>query len=74
MSSRYKAWLKRKENATQYANKANCRKCRHGEWVKTSAFCTGQGRAKKIPYKSWDTDKIGYCPEFMPRKAEEDNG
>jgi len=68
----YKTWLKRKENATPYANKANCRKCRYGEWVRTSAFCTGQGIAKKIPYKSWDTDKIGYCPEFMPRKAEDE--
>ena len=46
----YRTWLKRKENETPYANKANCRKCRHGKWVKTSAFCTGQGKPKKIPY------------------------
>ncbi len=70
--SRYKTWLKRKENATPYANKANCRKCRYGEWIRTSALGAGKGRAKKIPYKSWDTDKIGYCPEFMPRKEEEE--
>lgn len=49
----YKAWLKRKENATPYANKANCRKCRYGEWVRTSAFCNVGVRSKKIPYKQW---------------------
>ena len=40
----YKSWLKRKENATPYANEANCRRCIHGEWVRTSAFCNGNGR------------------------------
>ena len=64
----YKSWLKRKENATPYANEANCRRCIHGEWVRTSAFCNGNGRPKKIPYNAWDTDKTSYCPEYIPRK------
>ena len=66
----YKTWLKRKENETPYANQANCSRCRYGEWVRTSAFCTGQGRPKKISYKSWDTDKTGYCPEFLPKSKQ----
>lgn len=62
----YKAWLKRKANATPYANEANCRKCKHGEWVRTSAFCSGRGRSVKIPHKTWEYDKTFYCPEFYP--------
>lgn len=64
----YKSWLKRKENETPYAYEANCRRCIHSEWVRTSAFCNGNGKPKKIPYKQWDTDKISYCPEYIPRK------
>ncbi len=64
----YKSWLKRKENATPYANEANCRRCIHCEWVRTSAFCSGDGKPKKIPYKQWDTCKTSYCPEYIPRK------
>lgn len=73
MSYSYKSWLKRKENATPYANEANCRRCRYGEWVRTSAFCTGHGKPKKIPYKLWDTDKTGYCTEFMPKSEQGDD-
>ena len=64
----YKSWLKRKENATPYAYEANCRRCIHGEWVSTSALCSGHGKPKKIPYKQWDTCKTSYCPEYIPRK------
>lgn len=64
----YKSWLKRKENATPYANEANCRRCIHGEWVRTSAFYNGNGKPKKIPYNAWDTDKTSYCPEYIPRE------
>lgn len=66
----YKSWLKRKENATPYAYEANCRRCIHGEWVRTSAFCNGNGKPKKIPYDAWDTDRLGYCSEFIPRQRE----
>lgn len=64
----YEAYQKRKENASPYANEANCRKCKHGEWVRTSAFCYGFGRPKKIGYANWDTDKVGYCTQFVPKE------
>lgn len=67
----YKAWLKRKENATPYANEANCRKCRYGEWVRTSAFCNVGVRSIKIPYKQWAAAGTFYCPEFMPERSVE---
>jgi len=68
---RYSTFLKHQETATPYANQANCRKCAYGEWVRTSAFCSGFGRSKKIPYKSWDTDKVGYCSKFIPKSSKE---
>ena len=67
----YKAFKKRQENASPYANNANCRKCKHGDWVRTSAFCSGFGKAKKIRYDEWDTEKTGYCTQFMPREIDE---
>ena len=66
--SRYSSWLKRKENATPYANEAVCKKCKYGEWVRTSAFCTGRGRSKKIPDKVWFNTNASYCPEFVPKE------
>lgn len=66
----YKTWMKRKENATPYANEANCRRCKYGEWVRTSAFCVGRGYARKIPYGAWDTNKVSYCPEYEPKKGD----
>ena len=36
--------------------------------MRTSAFCNGNGKPKKIPYNAWDTDKTSYCPEYTPRK------
>lgn len=44
----YKSWLKRKENATPYAYEANCKRCIHGEWVRTSAFCNSNGKPKRF--------------------------
>ena len=66
----YKAYQKRKENASPYANQANCRKCKYCEWVRTNAFCSGFGRPRKIKYAEWDTDKVGYCTQFIPKKHE----
>ena len=65
----YKTWTKRKENATPYANDANCRRCRYGEWARTSAFCVGRGYARKIPLKEWWSDEKSYCPEYVPMRG-----
>lgn len=74
---RYENWLKRKQNATEYASQANCRKCTFSENVRGHIFCNGQGKSKRIPWSAWDTDKIGYCPEYIPfdvlSKQEKDN-
>lgn len=67
----YKAFKKRQENASPYANNANCRKCKYGEWVRTSAFCSGFGKVTKIRYNDWDTEKTGYCTQFMPMEIDE---
>lgn len=63
----YKAFKKRQENASPYANSANCRKCKYGEYVRTSAFCSGFGTPQKIRYSDWDTEKVGYCTRFLPK-------
>ncbi len=65
----YKAYLERKKNASPYAEKANCSKCKFGEWVKTGAFCSGFGKSRKLPYSCWDSDKTGYCTQFIPRNV-----
>ena len=67
----YKAYQKRKENASPYANQANCSKCKYGDWVRTNAFCSGFGSPRKIRYADWDTEKTGYCTQFMPREIDE---
>ena len=67
----YKAFKKRQENASPYACNANCRRCKYGEWVVTTAFCSGFGKVNRIRYADWDTEKIGYCTQFMPRKIDE---
>lgn len=66
--SRYKTWLKRKENATSYANEAVCKKCKHGEYVRTKAFCSGRGTAKALSEKEWQNTKPCFCPEYKPRE------
>ena len=71
--SSYKAFKKRQENASPYAYNANCRKCKYGSWIRTSAFCSGFGKAKKIRYDDWDTEKNGYCTQFMPKEIDEEN-
>lgn len=67
----YKAFKKRQENASPFASNANCRKCEYGNWIRTSAFCSGFGKARKIRYADWDTEKNGYCTQFKPRKMED---
>ena len=69
---RYENWLKRKQNATEYANQANCRKCEFSERIRSSVYCNSQGKPKKIPWNSYDTDKIGYCPEYIPYTVKDD--
>lgn len=64
--SRYTAWKKRQEHASPYANEANCRRCKHSERVSIHAYCNGFGKPKKIPWKYYDTDKIGYCTAYYP--------
>ena len=64
--SRYTAWKKRQEHASPYANEANCRRCKHSERISIHAYCNGYGKPKKIPWKYYDTDKIGYCTEYYP--------
>ena len=65
--SRYTAWIKRKENATPYANTAVCKKCKYGKWIRTSAFCSGRERIRKLTSKEWEDENPGFCPEFIPR-------
>ena len=48
---RYEAWLKRKSNATPYANEAVCKKCKYAEHVKTKAFCCGIGTVSTLSEK-----------------------
>ena len=62
----YKAYKMRQENASPYANNAKCRKCKYGEWVRPSTFRSRFGKATKIRYADWDTEKSGYCTHFMP--------
>ena len=52
--NRYKTWLKRKANATPYANEAVCKKCIHAELVRTKAFCSGRGRARALTKAEWE--------------------
>lgn len=63
-----KKWnqVKNKENATPYANEANCRKCRYGEWVQTSAYCNVGIKSRRIPYSQWAEQETFYCPGFVP--------
>ena len=68
---RYEAWLKRKENATSYANEAVCQRCRYGEWVRTRAFCHGRERVRVLTAKEWDDTKPGFCPEYKPKDLNE---
>ena len=65
---RYEAWLKRKADATPYANEAVCRSCKYGKWVRTKAFCSGRGRTRSLKQSEWDNLRPGYCPEYIPRK------
>lgn len=65
--SRYQTWLKRKENATSYANEAVCKKCKHAEWVKTKAFCSGKGKVRTLTLKEWENTKASFCPEYEPK-------
>lgn len=64
---RYETWKKRCDNATPYANEAVCQLCRHSEWVRTCAFCTGRGRPRKLTQKEWDDTHPCFCPEFEPK-------
>lgn len=67
----YKAFKKRQENASPFASNANCRKCKYGNWIRSSAFCSGFDKVTKIRYDNWETEKIGYCTQFIPRKIDE---
>lgn len=67
---RYETWLKRKANATPYANEAVCKKCRYAEYVKTKAFCSGRGKARTLSEKEWQYITSHFCPEYMPRMEE----
>lgn len=66
---RYEAWLKRKSNATPYANEAVCKKCKHAEYVKTKAFCFGRGTARALSEKEWENTNPCFCPEYKPRNV-----
>ena len=64
---RYEAWLKRKANATPYANEAVCKKCKHAKWGKTKAFCSGRGKVRTLTLKEWENTKASFCPEYEPK-------
>ena len=64
---RYEAWLKRKANATPYANEAVCKKCKYAEYVRTKAFCSGRGTARTLSEKEWQNTNPCFCPEYEPK-------
>lgn len=66
---RYEAWLKRKGNATLYANEAVCKKCRYGEWIRTRAFCSGRGKVRALTQKEWEDTRANFCPEYIPKNV-----
>ena len=69
--SRYTEWKKRQENASPYANEANCRKCKYAELIYGRAWCNGFSKARRIPQKTyWDT-MDGYCTAYFPKEREE---
>ena len=69
--SRYTEWKKRKENASPYANEANCRRCKYSELIYGRAWCNGFSKARRIPQKAyWDTTD-GYCTAYFPKEREE---
>lgn len=62
-------WLKRKGNATAHAQEAVCRKCKHGEWVRTKAFCRGRGKIRMLTEKEWNSTMPSFCPEYTPKET-----
>lgn len=69
--SRYTEWEKRKENASPYANEANCRRCKYAELICGRAWCNAFSKARRIPQKTyWDTPD-GYCTAYFPKEMEQ---
>jgi hypothetical protein len=69
--SSYKAYLKRKENASPYADKAVCMLCKHCETVRLNRYCHGFYGTKKIPSKRhWDI-KPSYCTQYWAKEKED---
>ena len=66
--SRYTQWLKRKENASPYANEAICCRCKHCSWVRFQAFCSGRGRIRRLTEKEMSNTKPCFCPEYEPKE------
>lgn len=64
-------WERRTANATPYAHQAKCSRCIHCEIISSHIYCSGRGKARRIPYNCWDTNKVHFCPEFIPRANED---
>ena len=60
-------WERRIANATPYAHQAKCSRCIHCDIISSHIYCSGRGKARRIPYYCWDTDKVTFCPEYIPR-------
>ena len=69
--SRYTEWKKRQENASPYANEANCRRCKYAELIYGRAWCNGFSKARRIPQKTYWSTTDGQCTAYFPKEREE---
>ena len=69
----YKQFEQAKANPSPYAHEAVCYKCKYCHRIRQRAFCSGYGKTERLPWKTYDTDKKGYCARYYPKGSEDTN-